>query len=253
MYHVMAVGAHPDDIEFHMLGTILLLLEKGCSLTYMNIANGDCGSTEYSKEETARIRLTEAKSVAETLSAQFIEPLTSDIQIFYTDDLIRKLTAIIRQQAPDLLLIHSPNDYMEDHSNACRLMVTAAFCRSMPNYNTEPAVPPIFSPITIYHAQPHLNRDYLGQRILPDCYVNISEHMERKKALLSYHSSQKEWLDKTQGMDSYLQTMVGMGMELGTHTPSFLYAEGWRRHHPAGFCNTNDHPLKDILGEMLIP
>jgi LmbE family N-acetylglucosaminyl deacetylase len=42
----IAIGAHPDDIEFYMAGTLLLLKEAGYAIHYLNVANGNSGSTE---------------------------------------------------------------------------------------------------------------------------------------------------------------------------------------------------------------
>ena len=44
---ILAVGCHPDDIEFMMAGTLLLLRDRGCDIHYMNVANGNCGSVVY--------------------------------------------------------------------------------------------------------------------------------------------------------------------------------------------------------------
>ena len=60
-----AVAAHPDDIEFVMAGTLILLGQAGYELHYMNIANGCCGSTEHNASETARIREQEAMAAAD--------------------------------------------------------------------------------------------------------------------------------------------------------------------------------------------
>ena len=96
---------------------------------------------------------------------------------------------------------------MEDHVNACRLAVTAAFARAMPNFPTDPPRPPIERPVTVYHAQPHGNRDPLGNVVRPRLFVDIGSVMEQKTAVLACHESQRAWLDATQGLDSYVQTM----------------------------------------------
>src|SRR5438067_3397116 len=116
-----AVAAHPDDIEFVMAGTLLLLGRAGFELHYMTIANGCCGSTEWDAAETARIRKREAESAATALGARFYPSLTDDLAIFYDRPTLARLAAIIRDVAPEILLVHSPVDYMEDHMNACRL------------------------------------------------------------------------------------------------------------------------------------
>src|SRR5436309_11001264 len=93
----MAIGAHPDDIEFYMAGTLLLLKEAGYEAHYLNVASGNCGSTEYNGNTTRSIRSTEARKAAKLLGAQFHPPLTNDLEIFYELGLLRALAAIIRE------------------------------------------------------------------------------------------------------------------------------------------------------------
>jgi LmbE family N-acetylglucosaminyl deacetylase len=50
----LAIVAHPDDIEFHAAGTLLLLREAGWAIHSLNVADGDCGSMTMSREETSR-------------------------------------------------------------------------------------------------------------------------------------------------------------------------------------------------------
>ena len=157
-----AVAAHPDDIEFVMAGTLILLAQAGYEIHYMNIANGCCGSSEFSAEHTAVAREKEAIAAADSIGAEFHPSLVNDLEIFYNDETLKQLAAVMREVSPEILLVHSPSDYMEDHMNACRLAVTAAFARGMPNYPTIPPRPPVEQTVTIYHAQPHGNRDPLG-------------------------------------------------------------------------------------------
>lgn len=251
MKKVFAIAAHPDDIEFMMAGTMILLKEAGCELHYMNIANGSCGTTEYDVPEIVRMRTAEAQNAASMIGANFIAPLVNDVEILYTMPLLRKLTAIIRKVAPDILLIPSPQDYMEDHSNTSRLAVTAAFCRGMRNCATEPVQPPIQKNMTLYHALPYGLRDGLGKLIRPGHYVDISTNMSLKRQMLAMHKSQKEWLDKSQGLDAYLDTMQEMCADVGKMSGRFEFAEGWRRHLHLGFCEKEDDPLMEILKEKV--
>ena len=62
MKRAFAIAAHPDDIEFHMAGTLILLGRAGYELHYMTIANGSCGTTQYSRDEIIRIRRAEAQA-----------------------------------------------------------------------------------------------------------------------------------------------------------------------------------------------
>src|SRR3954451_11264322 len=122
----IAIGAHPDDIEFYMAGTLLLLKQAGYEIHYLNVASGNYGSTKYSVPMTRSIRNTEARAAAQTLGAHFHPNLTDDLEIIYSLELLRQLAAVIREVKPGIVLTHSPQDYMEDHTNTCRLAVTAA-------------------------------------------------------------------------------------------------------------------------------
>lgn len=244
----MAIAAHPDDIEFMMSGTLMRLGQVGWELHYMNIANGCCGSLVHDAETTAAMRADEARRAAEIMGAQWYPPLTGDLEIFYNDDLLRQLAAVIRQVSPEILLIHSPVDYMEDHMNACRLAVSAAFARGMPNYQTNPPVSPVSQAVTLYHAMPHELVDTFGGPVNASIFVNVGDLMDLKREALSAHASQKEWLDVSQGMDSYLKDMEKTTLEMGRQSGVFEYAEGWLPHAHMGFCDRSANPLKDALG-----
>ncbi len=246
---VFALASHPDDIEFMMGGTLLLLKERGCELHTMNLANGNCGTTEYSSEEIIAIRRSEARNAASFLEAEFHESLVNDLEIFYTDELIRKVTTIIRRVKPDIMLVQSPEDYMEDHMTAARIAVTAAFCRGMPNYHSIPSVDPTMQDVVIYHALPYGLQDGLRRVINAEFYVDITPVIENKERMLAFHQSQKRWLDESQGLDSYLKTMREMSAEVGRMSGlGYAFAEGWRRHSHLGFSAPDSDPLRALLG-----
>ena len=149
------------------------------------------------------MRRAEAAKAAASINATFHDSLCNDLEIFYDLPTLKKLSAVMREVAPDIVLTHPPADYMEDHMNTCRLVVTAAFARGMPNFQVDPARPCIDKKVTIYHAQPFWNRDPLRQRVEPDLFVDVSSVEEQKVAMLAMHASQKQWLlqfvDKTSG------------------------------------------------------
>jgi LmbE family N-acetylglucosaminyl deacetylase len=247
----MAITAHPDDIEFMMAGTLLLLKQAGYEMHYLNLANGSCGSDTLPAAAISQLRRAEAQAACRYAGAIFHPSLVDDLEIFYTSELIRKVGAIVREVAPEILLLHSPEDYMEDHQNAGRVAVTAAFSRNMKNYETIPPVAARNFPITLYHAQPYQNRDQLGRMIIPDFFVDISLVIQQKKAMLTCHSSQQSWLDESQGINAYLETMINISRETGKLSKIFEVAEGWRRHHPAGFCDKDADPLGQALKPYL--
>ncbi|MCK5694184.1 MAG: PIG-L family deacetylase [Bacteroidales bacterium] len=244
---VFALAAHPDDIEFGMSGTLILLVKAGCEIHYMNIANGSCGTAEYDTDTIVAIRLEEAKNAARSIGAKFHKSLAPDLGIFYNEELIARLSSVMRDVAPDILLIPSPQDYMEDHTNACRLAITAAFTRGMLNFPVNPPMEIVHNDVAVYHAQPHGNRDALNHLVYPDIYIDTSEVLEEKTKMLAKHKSQKEWLDRSQGFDAYLDIMKEHGRELGKISKQWEYAEGWRPHNPLGLCASDSNPLADLL------
>jgi len=245
---VFAIAAHPDDIEFGMAGTLILLSRAGCEIHYMNVANGSCGSAEHDAEITADMRLQEARNAAKRIGATFHPPLVPDIEIFYEKGLLAGMASIMRTVAPDILLVPSPRDYMEDHVTSCRLAVTAAFCRGMRNFPADPPAGPIDRDVTVYHAQPHGNRDALNRRVRPDFFIDIGSAIEEKAGMLSEHRSQNQWLDHSQDMNAYVNTMMDFAREMGALSGGCEFAEGWRRHNPLGLCAADADPLVESLG-----
>ena len=252
MKTAIAIAAHPDDIELMMAGTLLLLQKAGYEIHYLNIASGNCGSTNYSSDETKQIRLQEAKNAAQILGAHFHHPFCDDLDILYDANILRKVATIIREVKPTVVLTHSPEDYMEDHVNTCRLTVTATFARGMPNFKTDPERDADNYDCTIYHALPHALRDNFRRRITPGAFVNTTAVHSIKLEALKAHKSQQGWLDVSQKMNSYLQTMEDVALEVGAMSKVFTYAEGWRRHLHIGFCNADDDPLKELGADYLV-
>jgi N-acetylglucosamine malate deacetylase 1 len=244
----MAIGAHPDDIEFMMGGTLLLLKQAGFETHYLNLANGSCGSSEHSAAKVISARRKEAKAAAAVLGATFHESLVNDLEIFYDLKTLRRISAILREVHPTLLLVPSPQDYMEDHTNTCRLVVTAAFARGMPNFKTFPPRQPVTNDITLYHAMPHGLHNPLRGRILPGAFVNTTSVHSTKMAALAEHRSQQNWLDSSQKINRYLHLMEEFSLEVGRMSRQFYYAEGWRRHLHYGFCAEQADPLREALG-----
>ncbi len=244
-----AVGAHPDDIEFMMAGTLLMLGGAGFELHTMNICNGSCGTALEDREGIIARRTGEAREAAKTLGAHFHEPIVDDIELFYEPSVLHRVGAVMREVKPTVLLTSSPQDYMEDHMTASRVAVTAAFCRGMRNFPTDPSRAPVDVAVTVYHALPWGLRDSLRRAVRAGQYVDIAPVLGQKRAALACHKSQKEWLDASQGLDSYLTTMEEMSREVGGQSGRFEYAEGWRRHLHLGFCSESADPLSEALGK----
>lgn len=249
MPSVLALYAHPDDIEFVAAGTMLMLKEKGWDLHYMNMCTGNGGSVQMDGPTTSAARLAEGQEAAKILGAAFYPPIADDLELTYSVPLLRKVAAVVREAKPTIVLTHAPSDYMEDHQNAQRLACTAAFAHPIQNFVTDPPRDSFLHDVTVYHAMPHGLCDPLRKRIHAGSYVNTARVHAKKREALAAHVSQKHWLDVTQGMDSYLVSMDESSRKVGALSGQFEYAEGWRRHLHLGFSAQAVDPLKDALGD----
>ncbi|MEE2937022.1 MAG: PIG-L family deacetylase [Planctomycetota bacterium] len=249
---VLAIAAHPDDIEFFFAGTMLQLGRRGWDIHYVNLCDGSRGSTTMDQQQCAATRLQEAKQACEVLGAKFYDPIYADMEAAYTTDNLKKVTAIVRMARPSILLTHSPVDYMEDHEIACRLAVSAAFSHGMPNLKSDPPVDVFMDPVRVYHAQPVGNTSPLGDPVIPHFYVDNSDIIDEKVKSLACHASQKQWLDESQGQDSYLETCRQLSREMGQQSGRYEYAEGWRMRSHWGFCGPDHDPLREALADILV-
>lgn len=246
--NVLAIGAHPDDIEFMMAGTLLMLGQRGINLFMWNLADGSCGSKELGSKEASELRWKESRASAELAGAKLFRPVARDMEIIYDVGLLKKMASGVRRARPDIMLVPSYEEYMEDHSNAARLAVSAAFARGMPNFEVDPAEEPWEGEVAIYHAAPYSLHDPLGRFVEQEIYVNIEPVMEAKREMLEKHKSQARWLEESQGL-SYVHQMESMCLALGERSGRFKYAEGWRRHFHLGFGREGANPLVEVLGE----
>ena len=251
-HSAIAIAAHPDDIEFTMAGTLCLLREAGYTTHYLNIASGSCGSLEWKPRKLRAIRRREGRDAARILGAQFHDSHVDDLEILYTLPLLRWLTGVIRNVRPTIVLTHSPQDYMEDHTNACRLAVTATFARGMSNFRTTSGARTWSADATIYHAMPHGLKDGLRRRVLAGSYVDTASVQNTKRDALACHKSQQNWLKITQGMNSYLREMDETSLKVGRLSRRFQHAEGWRRHMHMGFCPEDADPMREALGKKYL-
>jgi len=223
--------AHPDDAEILVGGTLLLLRAAGCPVGIITMTAGNCGSATLSEQEIKEIRLREARAAAEFLGASYRCAGFSDVEVFCDAESVRTVVELMREFDPDIVLTHSPVDYMVDHEETSRLARSAAFSIAIPLYSTRrpsPA-PPARSTPALYYADPVEGTDAAGRRVAPQFYVDITSQMEDKKELLARHASQREWLRSHHGIDEYILQMVAWAERYGAECGCPL-AEGLRQH-----------------------
>lgn len=234
---VLAIMAHPDDIEILVGGTLLHLGSEGWKLGMITMTAGDCGSnTERTKEEISRIRYGEAEAAARSIGAWYGCAGMKDAEVFAHKRSIRKTVELIRSFAPEVVITHSPSDYMLDHEETTRIVRGAVFAAAIPLYKTRATTPEPPMPETpaLYYADPVEGIDPMGERIYPQFYVDISSQIEEKRRLLSHHASQREWLREHHGIDEYLNRMMEWAAEYGREC-GVNYAEGLRQHLGHGY------------------
>ena len=194
--------------------------------------------------------LEEARKAAEILGATFHAPICDDLEIFYDIATLRKVAGVVRDVKPSIILTHPPQDYMEDHTNTCRLAVTAAFTHGMPNFETDPPSEDTYpEDVFVYHAVPHGLCDQLRVPVPIASFADTSSVFATQREALAAHASQKDWLDQSQGADSYLHVLDDLVARVGKLSGRFAQAEGWRRHLHLGFSARDGDPLVDILGD----
>src|SRR6056297_173534 len=133
---ILAIHAHPDDIELQCAGTLSLLKDRGCELIFCTMTAGDCGSKDLSQKEIAKVRRGEAEKSAEMLDAEYICGEFDDLAIISDDESRRRVTEILRKANPDLVITHPAYDYHCDHEATSDLVRDACFCATVPNYRT---------------------------------------------------------------------------------------------------------------------
>ena len=246
---VLAVGGHPDDIEFMMAGTLLLLKEAGAPIHMWSMTDGSLGSTSTDRVRTAAMRLDEACASARIAGAAFHGPIARDMELVCSVELVSRAVAVIRRANPRILLLPAPEDYHPDHRNASSVAVSAAFAARLPAYESRPPVPPVETDIAIYHALPFGLRDSMGKIVEAGQYVDITGELDHKIQMLAAHVSQRDWLLASQDLDC-LGVMEEMCRQVGRASGAFEYAEGWRRRLQVGFSAGDGDPLSELLGPL---
>ena len=233
---LLVAMAHPDDAEILVGGTLFHLKELGWELGIITMTAGDCGSATTGREETARIRFQEAQNAAAFLGAWYACAGLMDVEVTFGVDNLRRVVDVMRRFDPDVVITHSPVDYMLDHEESSRLVRGAVFALAMPNYETRqnPPAPRARTTPALYYADATEGTDPMGRRIYPQFYVDITRTLPHKREMLARHVSQREWLRLHHGMDEYLEQMTAWAEKYGSEC-RFPYAEGLRQHLGHGY------------------
>ena len=208
--NVLAIGAHPDDIEFLCGGTLALYARAGHKV-YMAIAtNGEVGSATLSKDEITAVRHAEAQASCDVIGAQLIWMGFPDEWLFNDRETRTRFIDAIREARPDVMFVHSVNDYHPDHCVSGQVAVDARIPATVRLVET--ALPPA-------EKIPHIFfMDTIGgSGFAPESYVDITSVIDVKREMLLKHESQDAWLQHVLNM-SYGEFMESharvRGMEI---------------------------------------
>jgi N-acetylglucosamine malate deacetylase 1 len=249
MVAILAIHAHPDDIETLAAGTLALLANHGHAITIATVTAGDCGAAATEPEEIGCIRRAEATAAAGMIGAVYHCLGVGDLSVFNNDDTRRLVTEAVRVARPDIVITGAPVDYHPDHEATSVLVRDACFAASAPNYRTGSA-PALEAIPYLYFTDPIGGRDREGHKVAPDFAVDISgPAFETKLRMLAAHESQGTWLLKQHGITDPAAAMADLSNRRGREF-GVAQAEGYRhyRHEPY----PRSPLLQDLLGDAII-
>lgn len=158
---ILAIGAHPDDIEYGCGGFLLKAVDKGHEI-YLNVmTEGDINpQIDRRREQEEAFAFLGAK--------QLIWGGFHDTTLAPNRQLIVAVEKTLANVNPDLVLVNFPDDAHQDHNALARCTITA--CRYIKR-------------VLFYH-------DYTTLDFVPDTFADITDVLEKKKLLLAMHKSQ---------------------------------------------------------------
>src|SRR5437763_6370420 len=165
---ILCIHAHPDDAEILAGGTLALLANAGHQIKIITMTAGDCGSDELGPEELSTIRKAEAAAAAALIGAEYSCAGFRDLAMFNDDASRRRVTELLRQVCPRVVLTASPEDYLCDHETTSQLVRDACFAAALPNYSTPGGALALSEIPHLYFMDPLEMVDRAGKPVPPD-------------------------------------------------------------------------------------
>lgn len=216
---ILAVGAHPDDLEILCSGTLARCVARGDQVIMAHVCRGDKGHGEIRHPDVGPIRRKEAIAAAEIIGAESMTLGLPDCELYVNEENMRQVVDLIRIARPELIITHHPDDYHSDHNAVTKLVVDASFTATLPYYITAQPAHPIAPPI-------YFMDTLAGIDFTPAEYVDISETLPLKKEAMNRHQSQITWLRDHHQTDilDFIETIARFrGLQCGAK-----YAEGFQ-------------------------
>ncbi|PYS99835.1 MAG: bacillithiol biosynthesis deacetylase BshB1 [Acidobacteria bacterium] len=175
---ILAIFAHPDDVELTVGGTLLKMKDLGYRTGALDVTRGEMGT-----RGTVEGRREEAESAAKILRLDVRENLgLPDGHVFCDDDSRTKLVRVLRRLKPKVILTHQIDDPHPDHNHISQLVRESARLSSMKRYDEETGGEKI--PV------PNVAHNIFSRRVQPSFIVDVSDFLEIKMEAIRAHSSQ---------------------------------------------------------------
>ena len=218
---VLAIGAHPDDVELACSGTLVKCVKRGDTVIVCHASSGNLGHVVIPADELTVIRANEAKKAGAMAGIEVIWGGFNDLDIYDNNKEARdKMVDIIKYANPDFIITHDPNDYMPDHTAVSRLVFDASFAATLPNYKTNEPNPTKLVPI--YYMD-----TLAGVGFNPTEYVDVTDEIDLKMDMLECHESQLVWMREHDNID--FADMVKTCSKYRGYQCGATYAEGFRQ------------------------
>jgi len=175
---ILAIFAHPDDVEMTVGGTMLKMKHLGYRTGALDVTRGEMGT-----RGTVEGRAVEAEEAAKILKLDIRENLgLPDGHVFVSDVERTKMVRALRRLKPRVILTHQIGDPHPDHDHIAQLVRESARLASMKRYDEETGSEKI--------AVPNVAHNTFSHRVEPSFIVDVSDFLAEKMAAIRAHSSQ---------------------------------------------------------------
>ncbi len=180
--NILAFGAHPDDLDAFVGGTLALYAQQGHKV-YMAVVTDGRGRPKGDPAFIAELRKGEAQAAADVIGAELLWLGVPDGDLVADEPTRHLFIEAIRSTEADVILTHPPQDYHPDHTATSKLTIEAAQVARTSNYRS--TLPPLRKPVPVgfYDAE-------FGLDFIPEEYVDISGVWHLKERMLLAHRSQ---------------------------------------------------------------
>jgi bacillithiol biosynthesis deacetylase BshB1 len=176
---ILAFGAHPDDVEISVGGTLISEVKQGKKVGLVDLTRGEMGT-----RGTVEIRNEEAKEAQRIMGAVVRENLEITDAFLETNALnLEKVIRVIRKYQPDIVITNAPSDRHPDHGHAASLVVEACFKAGLRKYMVDGTGDNAWRPKAVYQYMQFYHHK-------PDFVYDIGSVIEEKLACVLAHKSQ---------------------------------------------------------------